>query len=493
MAYIINRFSGAQLLSLEDGTVDSTTDIKLIGKNYSGYGEAQNENFLFLLESFSGATSPAKALSGQVWFDSSVSKLKYYTGSTWKTAGGAEVSSTEPAGLAEGDLWYNSNTNQIYARTSANEFILVGPQAAGTGTTQLLSTTVNSTPSEVPVKVVIAIIDSNPVYMISDTTFTPSATQNASLQAFDIPGQFPAVKKGITLIKTPSSGISEADTDAVVPIMWGTSSNSLKLNGLSSSSFISSAAAGQSVIIADDAGIKVGASSDFQMHVTNGNEATLSNLIGDEINFQTYTSGTGLIEIARIENGTNTGFIPAIDNAYVLGTPAAKWNTVHATTFQGTAAQATAVMESGVARTASTSATASTVAVRDASGNLTAAVFSGTATKARYADLAEKYTTTEEHPVGTAMCVGGEAETKAANASSYAIGVISAEPAYYDIGLRLVQSGEEIAFDIYVGGGLGRTPVVGKRLFQGGARQQALLPHLEAILSVYNLGRTPRQ
>ena len=136
MAYIINRFSGAQLLSLEDGTVDSTTDIKLIGKNYSGYGEAQNENFLFLLESFSGATSPAKALSGQVWFDSSVSKLKYYTGSTWKTAGGAEVSSTEPAGLAEGDLWYNSNTNQIYARTSANEFILVGPQAAGTGTTQ---------------------------------------------------------------------------------------------------------------------------------------------------------------------------------------------------------------------------------------------------------------------------------------------------------------------------------------------------------------------
>ena len=46
MAYIINRFSGAQLL-LEDGTVDNTTDLKLIGKNYSGYGEAQNENFYF--------------------------------------------------------------------------------------------------------------------------------------------------------------------------------------------------------------------------------------------------------------------------------------------------------------------------------------------------------------------------------------------------------------------------------------------------------------
>jgi sulfite reductase (NADPH) hemoprotein beta-component len=56
----------------------------------------------------------------------------------------------------------------------------------------------------------------------------------------------------------------------------------------------------------------------------------------------------------------------------------------------------------------------------------------------------------------------------------------------HDIGLRLVQSGEEIAFDIYVGGGLGRTPVVGKRLFRG-VTTEALLPHLEAILSVYNL------
>ena len=56
----------------------------------------------------------------------------------------------------------------------------------------------------------------------------------------------------------------------------------------------------------------------------------------------------------------------------------------------------------------------------------------------------------------------------------------------HDIGLRLVQSGDEITFDIYVGGGLGRTPVVGKRLFRG-ISTTALLPHLEAILSVYNL------
>ena len=64
MAYIINTFNGNQLVVVEDGTVDQTTDIKLIGKNFSGYGEAQNENFLHLLEHFANTTAPAKAITG---------------------------------------------------------------------------------------------------------------------------------------------------------------------------------------------------------------------------------------------------------------------------------------------------------------------------------------------------------------------------------------------------------------------------------------------
>jgi len=56
----------------------------------------------------------------------------------------------------------------------------------------------------------------------------------------------------------------------------------------------------------------------------------------------------------------------------------------------------------------------------------------------------------------------------------------------HDIGLRIVRDGADIAFDIYVGGGLGRTPVVGSLLFER-VPVGALLPHLEAILSVYNL------
>src|SRR6056300_993827 len=106
MAYTINRYNNATLTVVEDGTLDQTTDLKLVGKNYAGYGEIQNENFVFLLENFAGASQPPKAISGQIWFDSGNSKLKFYDGTKWRTTGGAEVPATAPSGLTEGDFWW---------------------------------------------------------------------------------------------------------------------------------------------------------------------------------------------------------------------------------------------------------------------------------------------------------------------------------------------------------------------------------------------------
>ena len=51
MAYSIDRYNGTTLTVVEDGTIDNTLDIKLVGKNYAGYGEGQNENYVHLLES----------------------------------------------------------------------------------------------------------------------------------------------------------------------------------------------------------------------------------------------------------------------------------------------------------------------------------------------------------------------------------------------------------------------------------------------------------
>ena len=59
----------------------------------------------------------------------------------------------------------------------------------------------------------------------------------------------------------------------------------------------------------------------------------------------------------------------------------------------------------------------------------------------------------------------------------------------HDIGLRIVERDGEQGFEVIVGGGLGRTPMIGKVLYDF-VKYEDLLPTLEAIVSVYNvLGR----
>ena len=85
MAYIIYKTNGQQLLSLLDGTVDSSRGINFVGKNYINYGTLQNENFLRLLENQANDTPPLYPLVGQLWYDTSASALKYFNGSDFKS------------------------------------------------------------------------------------------------------------------------------------------------------------------------------------------------------------------------------------------------------------------------------------------------------------------------------------------------------------------------------------------------------------------------
>ena len=58
--------------------------------------------------------------------------------------------------------------------------------------------------------------------------------------------------------------------------------------------------------------------------------------------------------------------------------------------------------------------------------------------------------------------------------------------AAHDIGLQLVQKDSEIGFRVLVGGGLGRTPMIGKEI-SAFVSQADILPYCEAIVSVWNL------
>ena len=87
MPYSLIKTNGIQLTIVQDGTIDTTTDLVFVGKNYTGYGSPVNENFLKLLENFANGTAPRKPLLGQTWYDTSNKKLKLFDGRKFKSIG----------------------------------------------------------------------------------------------------------------------------------------------------------------------------------------------------------------------------------------------------------------------------------------------------------------------------------------------------------------------------------------------------------------------
>ena len=77
MSYKINKTNGELIVDLVDGQIDETsTDITLIGRNYKGFGEKMNENFVKLMENFAQSSAPGAPLIGQLWYDTSEQRLK---------------------------------------------------------------------------------------------------------------------------------------------------------------------------------------------------------------------------------------------------------------------------------------------------------------------------------------------------------------------------------------------------------------------------------
>lgn len=135
MSYKLNKSDGELLVELADGIIDTTTtDITLVGKNYRGFGEFINENFIKVVENFAGTATPGNPLTGQLWYDKGEARLKLYDGTTFRTAGGPIVSNTRP-NMVAGDIWIDNENNKMYF-FDGTDLVLVGPDYdAGQGQT----------------------------------------------------------------------------------------------------------------------------------------------------------------------------------------------------------------------------------------------------------------------------------------------------------------------------------------------------------------------
>ena len=417
MPYTIKRSNGTQVAIVADGTVDSTLDLNLIGKNYAGYGEIQNENMVYLLENFSNTNQPGKPISGQIWFDSGNKKLKFFDGSIFRTTGGAEVGTGEPVGLTIGDFWWDTGNKQLYAYNGI-DYTLVGPQSAGTATTQMVSRLVIDTLGGSH-PIIAAYVGGIVIFIVSSetSTFTLKDSVNA------IAG-FTDIQPGITLANTNDP----ANPGQTTPPrkFYGTASNADKLGGFPASAFVQTNSATFSTQVNfADVGYTVGLPTKKLYVSINPDGFPEIRTTSTTMLFQTTSSGTKTpIKLVGPD------ILPGEDGISSIGSSIYKYGTVYANIFQGTAAFTETVNVAGIARTASTASSANTVAVRDASGNLSANIFQGIASSANYADLAEKYLADKDYEIGTVVCVGGDKEVTAAVMGSIAIGIVSGNPAY---------------------------------------------------------------
>ena len=78
MAYEINKTNGQVLVSIPDGEVDVSTSIRLVGKNYPGYGEIMAENLVNMLEHFTNGKPPTNPIVGQIWYNNSSNELMLF-------------------------------------------------------------------------------------------------------------------------------------------------------------------------------------------------------------------------------------------------------------------------------------------------------------------------------------------------------------------------------------------------------------------------------
>jgi len=150
MSYKINKTNGDLLVELIDGIIDTaSTDITLVGRNYKGFGEAFNENFVKIVENFASTSAPSNPLKGQLWYDNSENRLKIYDGISFRTAGSPTVSSSQPTNLVSGDLWIDNAENKLYF-WDGSDLVLVGPQYNATqGKTGLEAVTMVDTSNKI--------------------------------------------------------------------------------------------------------------------------------------------------------------------------------------------------------------------------------------------------------------------------------------------------------------------------------------------------------
>ena len=405
MAYTVNKTSGAVLTTISDGTIDTTTDLILIGKNYAGYGEFLNENTVKLLENFANTSAPSSPLAGQMWWDTTNGLLKVYNGTTFKTVSSSTSAATTPSSGVIGDLWWDTTNGQlkVYNGTS---WTTIGPAfTSGTGTSGAIVETV--TDSSATDHVVVKLYVNNTVVstVSKDTVFTPQSAISG----------FATISPGIQVSSTVTGAKFQ-----------GTATDSDKLGGTLANAYMrvdqSDSTTGVFSIL-NDTGLILGVDSDLTISINGSSNPVFTNANSNG-SIVIAPNGTGTVDVSskRITNlATPTGSTDGANKSYVDsqvgGTGALLAN-------------GSVALTGVLSPDANNTRNFGTSSLKFAT--IYATTFNGTATSAQYADVAERFTTDAQYTPGTVVALGGVEEITAAteDLTDNVFGVVSDKPAY---------------------------------------------------------------
>jgi len=423
MPYTVNKTNSSaspNQYTVQDGVVNTQTDLSFIGKGYAGYGEVIAENFLHLLENFANTTAPSKPVQGQLWYDSTDARLKVYSGSAFVPAGGnVPYQSAAPSALATGDLWVDSDTGQLYFYNGTTS-VLVGPPSS-TGTTNGFTFDSILDSTDATQNITKLFNDGNLIAIISEDEFTPKVSLSG----------FATIKKGITL-STAISGNK----------FQGTATDADALGGVAAANFLRSNAndtTSGTLSITNDGGLIVGADSDITLTVDSSGGIIANTVQDTDITFKVNDGGstTTVMTIDGSESRVGIGTTTPSTKLQVSGTTTS-------TAFAGPlTGDVTGNLSSSGANTMGTLVLSDKLTTQEIEPDIDASYDIGTsslgyntiyakATSAQYADLAEVYESDAEYEVGTVVVFGGDKEitiSKLGNDTSVA-GVISENPAY---------------------------------------------------------------
>jgi len=308
MAYTIRLTNGNTFATINDGTVNTASSMTLVGKNYAGYGQFLDDNFIRLLESNANSTAPPTQLTGQLWWDSANKLLKIYNGTVWKSLG-MLASGTAPASNGTGDLWYDTTNQQLKVYTVASEWQVVGPAfSSSQGTSGAIPLSITDD-GGVPHVVTGMYANGTLVSVTSnDATFTPNSAFSTI---------FPRVFKGVTVYNTgvTSGNISNPGNTTI------TSAGVTVANFANTGAFIT----GVTNVTATITGGNV---------VTGGLISAAGNITGSNASIAGTITVANLIVTNSLINQSSGPTVfsgnvnPSANAIYVIGNATNRWNSI---------------------------------------------------------------------------------------------------------------------------------------------------------------------